>query len=53
MLDDFNACLGSRLSSVLYECVHCVDGMDGGIIIITYLVFCSGLFWLGTRLASW
>ena len=34
MLDDFNACLGSRLRSVLYDCVHCMDGMDCGIIII-------------------
>ena len=24
-------------SSVLYDCVHCVDGMDCGIIIIIYL----------------
>ena len=46
MLDDFNSCLGSRLRSVLYDCVHCVDGMDGGIIIISYLALCSWLFWL-------
>ena len=52
MFNDFNASLGSRLRGVLYDCVHDVDGMDGGIIFIIYLVLCSRLFWLGTRLSS-
>ena len=52
MLDDFNACLGSRLCRVLYCGVHCVYGMDCGNIIF-YLALCSRLFWLGTRLSSW
>ena len=49
MLDDFNTCLGSRLCSVLYDCVHCVDGMDGGIIFFFFWRSALGSFGLGPR----
>ena len=46
MLNDFNACLGGRLRSVLYNCVDCVDGMDGSNIFIW--CFALGSFGLGS-----